>query len=102
MGREISDTSLSKRAPSLAKLLHPEVPVVHLAAVGFQADAARLGDLERRFEHLAVARAVGDLALHDDDDLVPLLGLVLLELLVGAGDQVVADLELRLGAAESG
>ena len=39
---------------------------------------------------------MGDAVFYDDDDLVPVLRFVGLEFFVGAGDEVIAALELRL------
>ena len=65
-------------------------------AVTFESDRTVGGKSQRRFEDFAIARALGHAVLHGDLDLVPLLWLVLLQLQVGSGDEVIAALELRL------
>ena len=52
------------------------------------------GSLVGRFQHFAVARAMGRVALHRDDQLVPILRFVVLEILVRTGERIVAALEL--------
>src|SRR5262249_53980165 len=75
--------------------LQPPLAVLHLPAVGFQPDRPGRRQLQRLLQHLAVAGAVSDVVLHHHHDLVPVLCLVLLQLLVRPGDQVVAHLQLR-------
>src|ERR1039457_2572354 len=55
---------------------------------------ARFRNGKGGFEKLAVTGAAGHLALHDDLDLIPILGLVLLQVLVGSRHQVVPALKL--------
>src|SRR6185436_9901293 len=80
----------------LLRLLDPDIAVLHLPAVGFEADGAGLWKLQRVFEDLAVAGAMRDVVLHHHDDLVPVLRLVILQRLVRPSHEVVAALELRL------
>ena len=53
------------------------------------------GSLAVEHQRLAVAGAGGRVPLHDDFDFVPILGLVVLQLLVRTGHEVVAALKLR-------
>ena len=73
----------------------PDAAVFELAAVAFQADGAAGGELQRGFQHFAVARAMGDAVGHRDDELVPLQRAEVREFQIRAGDEVVAGLELR-------
>ena len=68
--------------------------VLELAAVAFEADGSGGRHGEGGFEDFAIAGAVGDAVFDFDDDLVPVLGFVLLQFFVGTGDEVVAALEL--------
>src|ERR1017187_8521369 len=77
------------------QLLQLKVAILHLAAVGFEADGAGPGNFERGLQHLAVAGAMRDVVRHRHLDLIPILRLVLLELLVRTGDEVIAALQLR-------
>src|SRR6266545_6954089 len=43
---------------ALLHFLQPDVAILHLAAVAFQADGAGRRDLQRGFEHLAIAGAM--------------------------------------------
>ena len=69
-------------------------PILHLAAVAFDADRAGRGQIKGLFQHFAVARAMGFVATDRDDELIPVLRFVILEVLVRAGERVVAALEL--------
>ena len=69
--------------------------VFHRSAVALQADGSSFGDGEAGFEQLAIAGAASSPFLDDDLDLLPVLGLVLVQFLVGASYQVVPTLKLR-------
>src|SRR5689334_8013190 len=87
---------------SLRLLLNPNASVFHLAAVAFEADGTGLGQLERCFEHFAVARAAGGAVLGDDNQLVPILRLIAgLVVRRGAGEGIVAALKLRLAKEDA-
>src|SRR6266496_2155906 len=57
-------------------------PILHLAAVAFQADGTGGRNFHRRFQELAVAQAVRLAVLHRHFDLVPIARPVVLELLI--------------------
>ena len=67
---------------------------IGLTAVAFETDGSRRGELHPGLEHLAVARGHGHAALDRHHDLVPPLGAVMLQVLVGPGEGVVPALEL--------
>src|SRR6266853_3730104 len=70
--------------------------VFHLAAVAFKTNRTGVRDLERILEDFAVADAMGFAAFDRNDDFIPILSLVMFQVIVGAGEQVVAALELWL------
>ena len=73
-------------------------PIFHLADISFKADRTRGRNLQRRLQQFAVAGAVRNTVLHRDLNFVPVLGAVFFQglVFVGAGDEVVAALELGL------
>ena len=85
---------MASGVPLLRQFFELDVAVFHLASVAFEADGAGGGHGEGGFEDFAIAGAVGDAVFDFDDDLVPVLGFVLLQFFVGTGDEVVAALEL--------
>src|SRR5881396_3234467 len=74
------------RAPGLSRrLLEADAPILHLAAVTFQTDGTGGGNFHRRFQELAVAKAVRDAVFHGHFNFVPISGAVLFELLIRTG-----------------
>jgi len=72
-----------------------EATVFHLAAVALETDGTGGWHGQGGFEDFAVTGAMGEIIGDDDLDLIPILGPVMLEGLVGAGEEVVSALELR-------
>src|SRR5579883_2269269 len=70
--------------------------VFHLAAIAFQPDWAGGRQFKSAFKHLSVARAVSLGSLDFNDQFIPILRLVFLELFIGSGNKVIAALQLRL------
>ena len=75
--------------------------IFHLATVGFQADRAGFGKFQRVFENFAVAFAVGEVVVDGHDQVVPILRFVVFQFFVGAGDEVIAALKLRLAEEDA-
>ncbi len=75
--------------------------IFHLAPVSLQADGTGFGKFECRLENFSVTGAIGDTVSDSDFDEVPVLRFVLLQRLVGAGNQVVTTLELRLAKKDT-
>src|SRR4051812_10161935 len=83
-------------AGTFSRHLDLNAAVLHLAAISFQTDGTSLRDGKGGFEQFAVACTAGCRALDDHLDLIPVLGLVLLQLLVRASHQIVPTLKLWL------
>src|SRR3989442_7231457 len=78
----------------LRRLVDSDAAVFHLAAVAFEADGTGGGNFHRRFQYFAVAHAVRRSVFDDHLDFIPIASAIVLELLVWAGEQVVAALKL--------
>src|SRR4051794_9191738 len=74
--------------------MDPNVPIFHLTAVAFDANRAGRGQLEGRFQQLAIACAASLVVSNGDHELIPILRMVILEILVRTRDEIVAALDL--------
>src|SRR5881394_43048 len=74
--------------------LDADAAVLHLTAVAFEADGAGGGEFHRSFQNLSIAQAIGHAFVHGHFDLVPVASPVMLEVLVRAGERVIAALKL--------
>src|SRR5262245_6164370 len=90
-----AEASPARRGVSTLQSADADPAILHLPAVALEADRAALRQLHLALEELAVAGRARDAALHLDHELVPLLRPVALQALVGAGEGVVAALQLR-------
>src|SRR5208282_868561 len=79
----------------LRQFLETNSAVLHLTAVALQANRSGRGDIEGGFEHFAIASAERLAAADGDDDLIPVLRLVMLQMVVRPRDEIVAALQLR-------
>src|SRR4051812_35461151 len=93
MGQDLLVYSL-RSSGLLAESLDPDAAVLHLSPVALEPDWTGFGKLEVALEELTVARRPRDPVRHRDDELVPILGLVVRQRGVRASETVIAALQL--------
>ena len=77
-------------------LLDPQISIFELVDFRLQRQQALRGDFQRRLENLAITGTAGFCSGHDHFDRIPVAVPEILQRLVRADAQVVADLELVL------
>src|SRR6267142_5410584 len=72
-----------------------DTAVFHLAAIAFESDRPRGRHFHRGLEHFTVAETEGGTVFDRDFDFIPFARAIVLQLLVRAGEKIVATLQLR-------
>ena len=90
---EIFEIGLFRR--QLLHFLHPNSPIIHLAAIAFKTNRPARWNRQRIRQHFTVTGAIRHVIRDDDIDFIPILRFVAREIRIRPGDEIIATLQLR-------